>query len=73
MTVAFFQYLEDMREQTARDIAIDIAEGINVPQKHIEQLTASCGVFVMVENAEYSDIEEFYSEVAQSKMEEENE
>lgn len=61
ITLEFFKYIEDFRENVAKEVAMSIAEGELMPHEIIEELTARCRAYVDIEDLDFDTIDEFYN------------
>ena len=70
-TVDFFQYLEDTRGKSGRDIAEAITGGFPVTQEHTDKIAMECAVILEIGELEYEDIEDHYKSEIEEILEEE--
>lgn len=59
-TKKFFKYIEDFRDQTAREIAATVADGIAVPPEVMAATALRCEIYKDLEELSCEDISQFY-------------
>ena len=65
-TKAFFKFLGDYREQMGRDVALEVSSGSYMKKESIDRVTTHCGIYSDIEEMEFVDFENFYTEEAKS-------
>lgn len=67
-TKKFFKYIEDFRDQTAREVAATVADGISIPQAEMDKTALRCQIYRDLEDIGCEEISQFY----QPEKEEDN-
>lgn len=71
-TKAFFQYIEDFREQAAKSIAISLASGCAPNMDLVTEVALRCQIYGDLEGLSFKDIEDFYNPEKEGESNEQN-
>jgi hypothetical protein len=72
-TKKFFKFIADFREQTAREIAAIIADGVSIPKEVMDKTALRCELYKDLEAITCEEISQFYQPEKEEEDEQDNE